>query len=75
MKKMRVESRFSRTTRLSWSFASQGPIMLFLAALARLVPRRDTPSRDELLVQSRLGYAGLTVITVVYVLVVLWQRG
>ena len=75
MQKVRVKSRFSRTARLSLSFAAKAEPMLFLAALARLVPRRETPSSHELLVQSRLGYAGLTVIAVVYVLVTLWQRG
>jgi hypothetical protein len=48
--------------------------MLFLIAMVRLAPRRFEPQSDDLLVQSRLGHAGLTVITLVYVLVVLWQQ-
>ena len=49
--------------------------MLFLAAIARLAARREPSSSHDLLVQSRLGYAGLTVIAMVYVLITLWQRG
>jgi hypothetical protein len=47
--------------------------MLFLAAISRIVAPRD-PQPNDLLAQSRIGHAGLTVITLVYVLVVLWQR-
>ena len=47
--------------------------MLFLAAIARLAHRPEAQSND-LLVRSRLGHVGLTVITLVYVLIVLWQR-
>jgi hypothetical protein len=47
--------------------------MLFLAAITRFTTPQASESND-LLVQSRLGHAGLTVITLVYVLVILWQR-
>jgi hypothetical protein len=47
--------------------------MLFLTAIVRLAPP-FLPQSDDLLVQSRLGHAGFTVITLVYVLVTLWQR-
>jgi hypothetical protein len=47
--------------------------MLFLAAIVRLTVPRESESND-LLVQSRLGNAGLTVITLVYVLIVLWRQ-
>jgi hypothetical protein len=47
--------------------------MLLLAAIARIAQTRDHPS-DDLLVKSRLGHAGLTVIALVYVLVTLWQQ-
>jgi hypothetical protein len=47
--------------------------MLLLAAIARFSQTRDRPA-DELLMQSRLGHAGLTVIALIYVLVTLWQH-
>ena len=47
--------------------------MLFLAAIARLAEPREAQSND-LLVESRLGHVGLTVIALVYVLVTLWQQ-
>ena len=47
--------------------------MLFLAAIVRLTVPREAESND-LLVQSRLGNAGLTVITLIYVLVILWRQ-
>jgi hypothetical protein len=51
-----------------------GPLhMLFLAAIARLT-RLPDPESTDLLAQSRLGHLGLTVITLVYVLVTLWQQ-
>ena len=47
--------------------------MLFLAAIVRLTVPPEADSND-LLVQSRLGHVGLTVITLVYVLIVLWRQ-
>ena len=47
--------------------------MLFLAAIARLAQPRE-PGSNDLLVLSRLGHAGLTVIALIYVLITLWQR-
>jgi hypothetical protein len=47
--------------------------MLFLAAIARIAAPRE-PQPNDLLAQSRIGHIGLTVITLVYVLVILWQR-
>jgi hypothetical protein len=47
--------------------------MLFLAAIVRLTVPRE-PESNVLLVQSRLGNAGLTVITLIYVLIVLWRQ-
>jgi hypothetical protein len=47
--------------------------MLFLAAITRLAEPRQAPSND-LLVESRLGHLGLTVIALIYVLVTLWQQ-
>jgi len=47
--------------------------MLFLAAIARFTTPQQSESHD-LLVRSRLGHAGLTVITLVYLLVTLWQQ-
>jgi hypothetical protein len=47
--------------------------MLFLAAIARIAAPRE-PQPNDLLARSRFGHAGLTIITLVYVLVVLWQR-
>ncbi len=46
--------------------------MLFLAAIARLAQPRE--ESHDLLVQSRLGHAGLTVIALIYALITLWQR-
>jgi hypothetical protein len=47
--------------------------MLFLSAIARLAKPRE-PESNDLLVHSRLGHAGLTVIALIYVLITLWQR-
>jgi hypothetical protein len=47
--------------------------MLFLAAIARLAEPREAQSND-LLVRSRLGNLGLTVIALIYVLITLWQQ-
>jgi hypothetical protein len=47
--------------------------MLFLTAIVRLAPPFQ-PQSDDLLVQSRLGHAGLTVIALIYVLVTFWQQ-
>jgi hypothetical protein len=47
--------------------------MLFLAAIARIARPPESESND-LLALSRVGHAGLTVITLVYVLLTLWQR-
>jgi hypothetical protein len=47
--------------------------MLILAAFVRCTqPRASEP--NDLLVQSRLGYAGLTVIALIYMLVIFWQQ-
>jgi hypothetical protein len=47
--------------------------MLFLSAIARAIVPRE-PQYSDLSVQSRLGHVGLTVITLVYLLVSFWQR-
>ena len=47
--------------------------MLFLAAINRIAQPRETQSND-LLVQSRLGHVGLTVVALIYVLVTMWQQ-
>jgi hypothetical protein len=47
--------------------------MLFLAVISRISRPRESESND-LLALSRVGHAGLTVITLVYLLLVLWQR-
>ena len=47
--------------------------MLCLAAIARFTTPREYESKD-LLALSRVGHAGLTIITLVYVLLILWQR-
>jgi hypothetical protein len=47
--------------------------MLFLAVIARIARPREFESND-LLALSRVGHAGLTVITLVYVLVILWRQ-
>jgi hypothetical protein len=47
--------------------------MLFLAVIARLGSPREYQSND-LLVRSRLGHMGLTIIALVYVLISLWQQ-
>lgn len=71
---MRSKTRFWRPARLSLGFAAaKVDSMLFLAAIAQIVAPRESPPND-LLAQSRLGHAGLTVITLVYVLIILWQR-
>ncbi len=61
--------------RLSLAFALPlgSILMLFLAAIVRLTVPRESESND-LLVQSRLGNVGLTVITLIYVLIVLWRQ-
>ena len=47
--------------------------MLLLTASVRIAPSFQPPS-DDLVAQSRLGHAGLTVIALIYVLVTLWQQ-
>ena len=47
--------------------------MLFLSVVVRMAVPRPAESHD-LLVQSRIGHVGLTVIALVYVLLSLWQR-
>jgi hypothetical protein len=47
--------------------------MLFLSAIVRLALPRE-PQSNDLLVQSRVGHVGLTVIALIYVLVTLWQQ-
>ncbi len=47
--------------------------MLFLSAIVRIAAPQPEESND-LLVQSRIGHLGLTVIALIYVLVTLWQR-
>jgi hypothetical protein len=47
--------------------------MLFLATIVRLTPP-PAPRSNDLLVQSLVGHAGLIVITLVYVLIILWQQ-
>ena len=47
--------------------------MLLLAAIVRFT-LPPAPRSNDLLVQSRLGHAGLIVITLVYVMVVLWRQ-
>jgi hypothetical protein len=49
--------------------------MLFLAAIVRLSSRTEPPPND-LLAQTRLrlGHLGFVIITLVFVLVTLWQR-
>jgi hypothetical protein len=47
--------------------------MLFLSAIVRIAVSHE-PESNDLLVQSRIGHLGLTVIALVYVLVTLWQR-
>ena len=61
--------------RLSLVFVAQGfrSDMLFISAIVRIAVPQPTESND-LLVQSRIGHAGLTVIALIYVLVTLWQR-
>ena len=71
---MRTKSRFWQPARLSLAFAAaKVDSMLFLAAIARIAAPRE-PQPNDLLALPRIGHAGLTVITLVYVLVVLWQR-
>jgi hypothetical protein len=71
---MRSESRFCPRARLSLAFAAaKVDSMLFLAVIARIAQPRESQSND-LLALSRVGHAGLTVITLVYVLLTLWQR-
>jgi hypothetical protein len=47
--------------------------MLFLAAINRIAQPREAQTND-LLVQSRLGHVGLTVVALIYVLVTMWQQ-
>jgi hypothetical protein len=49
--------------------------MIFLAAIVQLRTRAEPPPND-LLAQTRLrfGHVGFVIITLVYVLVTLWQR-
>jgi hypothetical protein len=47
--------------------------MLILAAIARFARPSELESND-LLVHSRIGHVGLTVIALVYVLITLWQQ-
>jgi hypothetical protein len=71
---MRSESRFWPRARLSLRFAAaKVDSMLFLAAIARIARPRESRSID-LLALSRVGHAGLTVITLVYVLLILWRQ-
>ena len=71
---MRNKSRFCRRARLSLGFAAaKVDSMLFLAAIAQIASPRESQPND-LLARSRIGHAGLTVITLVYVLVIWWQR-
>jgi hypothetical protein len=58
---------------LVFANAAGSILMLFLAAIVRFTVPRESESND-LLVQSRLGNAGLTVITLVYLLVILWRQ-
>ena len=48
--------------------------MLFLAAIARFALPSEPLQSNDLLVQSRLGPLGLTVIALVYILITLWQQ-
>lgn len=52
---------------------AKGSFMLFLAAIARLASPHESQTND-LLVRSRLGHVGLTIIALVYVLISAWQR-
>jgi hypothetical protein len=71
---MRSESRFCPRARLSLGFvAAKVDSMLFLAFIARIAQPRESQSND-LLALSRVGHAGLTVITLVYVLLSVWQQ-
>jgi hypothetical protein len=71
---LRSKSRFWPRTRLSLGFAAaKVDSMLFLAVIARIAQPRESQSND-LLALSRVGHAGLTVITLVYVLLTVWQR-
>jgi hypothetical protein len=54
-------------------FSPRSIPMLFLAAIVQLAPSSE-PQSDDLLAQSRVGHVGLTVITLVYVFVTLWQQ-
>ena len=49
--------------------------MLLLTAILRIVARPETKPNDLLAeVRSRVGHLGLTIIALVYVLVMYWQR-
>ena len=58
---------------LAFTAAKVRSVMLFLSAIVRIALPRE-PESNDLLVQSRIGHLGLTVIALVYVLVTLWQR-
>ena len=75
MHKMRVKSRFRRAMRayIKSPSAKVRSVMLFLSAIVRIA-RPQEPQSNDLLVQSRIGHMGFTVIALVYVLVTLWQQ-
>lgn len=53
----------------------QGLLMILMSAILRFwIPRE--PAANDLLAEARLrlGHVGLTVITLVYILVTFWQR-
>jgi hypothetical protein len=49
--------------------------MIFLAAIVRLASPAEPPPNDLLAhTRLRLGHLGFVIITLVYVLITLWQR-
>lgn len=49
--------------------------MLFLTAILRIVPARESEPNDLLAeAHSKIGHVGLTVIALVFVLVSFWQH-
>ena len=71
---MRSGSRFWQRARLSLAFAAaKVDSMLFLPPSLES-PHPANPSRMIYWRNRALGIAGLTVITLVYVLIILWQR-
>jgi hypothetical protein len=48
--------------------------MLFLAAILRFSPPPPPPNDLLAEVRLRIGHIGLTIITLIYVLVTFWQR-